>query len=91
MRRPGFNSPLAGLSDRELEVFRLIGEGHGTREIAEELQLRVKTVDSYQAHIKKKMSLKNSRELVQRAIQWAIGNEASGISLPPAVVLSKEK
>lgn len=65
-------SPIAGLSDRELEVFRLIGEGHGTRQIAEELHLSVKTVESYQAHIKEKLSLRNARELVQLAIRWAI-------------------
>ena len=46
-------SPLAELTDRELEVFRLIGEGHGTRQIADELHLSVKTVESYQAHIKR--------------------------------------
>ena len=63
--------PIADLSDRELEVFRLIGEGHGTRRIAEELHLSVKTVESYQAHIKDKLSLKSGRELVQRAIQWS--------------------
>ena len=66
-------SPMAELTDRELEVFRLIGEGHGTRQIAEKLHISVKTVESYQAHIKEKLSLKNSRELVQRAIQWTIG------------------
>ena len=63
-------SPISDLSDRELEVFRLIGDGHGTRQIAQELHLSVKTVESYQAHIKEKLSLKNARELVQRAIQW---------------------
>lgn len=66
-------SPVAGLTDRELEVFRLIGEGHGTRQIAEDLHISVKTVESYQAHIKEKLSLKNARELVQRAIQWTVG------------------
>ena len=65
-------SPVAGLSDRELEVFRLIGEGHGTRQIAEELHVSVKTVESYQAHIKEKLSLRSARELVQHAIQWTI-------------------
>ena len=64
------NSSIADLSDRELEVFRLIGEGHGTRQIAEELHLSVKTVESYQAHIKDKLSLRSARELMQRAIQW---------------------
>ncbi len=58
------------LTDRELEVFRLIGQGHGTRQIAEELHLSVKTVESYYAHIKEKLSLKNGRELVQHAVQW---------------------
>jgi DNA-binding NarL/FixJ family response regulator len=64
-------SPVAELTDRELEVFRLIGDGHGTRQIAEELHISVKTVESYQAHIKEKLALKNGRELVQRAIQDA--------------------
>jgi DNA-binding NarL/FixJ family response regulator len=63
-------SPFEDLSDRELEVFRMIGRGHGTREIADLLHISVKTVESYQAHIKEKMSLKNARELVQRAVQW---------------------
>jgi len=68
-------SPIADLTDRELEVFRLIGDGHGTRQIAEELHISVKTVESYQAHIKEKLSLKNARELVQRAIQWTVADK----------------
>jgi len=63
-------SPVADLSDRELEVFRLVGAGHGTRQIAEDLHLSVKTVETYQAHIKEKLSLRNARELVQHAIEW---------------------
>jgi Response regulator containing a CheY-like receiver domain and an HTH DNA-binding domain len=63
-------TPIARLSDRELEVFRLIGGGLGTRQIAEELRLSVKTVESYQAHIKDKLGLQSSRDLVQRAIEW---------------------
>jgi DNA-binding NarL/FixJ family response regulator len=70
-------SPIADLTDRELEVFRLIGEGRGTRQIAEELHLSVKTVESYQAHIKEKLALKNGRELVQRAIQWKVADKTS--------------
>ena len=73
----GESSPIAGLSDRELEVFRLIGEGHTTRKIAEELRVSVKTIESYQAHIKEKLSLKNSRELVQRAIQWSLSEKSA--------------
>jgi DNA-binding NarL/FixJ family response regulator len=69
------NSSIGDLSDRELEVFRLIGEGHGTRQIAEELHVSVKTVESYQAHIKEKLSLRNARELMQRAFQWHTGEK----------------
>jgi DNA-binding NarL/FixJ family response regulator len=71
------NSSIADLSDRELEVFRLIGEGHGTRQIAEELHLSVKTVESYQAHIKEKLSLRSSRELMQHAIQWTMNEKSA--------------
>ena len=66
---PG-KSPMEALTDRELAVFRLIGKGRGTREIADELHVSVKTVETYQAHIKEKLSLKNARELVQHAFQW---------------------
>jgi DNA-binding NarL/FixJ family response regulator len=69
------NSSVADLSDRELEVFRLIGEGHGTRRIAEDLHLSIKTVESYQAHIKEKLSLRSSRELMQHAIQWSMNGK----------------
>jgi DNA-binding NarL/FixJ family response regulator len=73
----GPHSPIDSLTDRELEVFRLIGEGNGTRQIAEELHLSVKTVESHQAHIKEKMSFRSSRELVQHAIQWAISEKST--------------
>lgn len=63
-------SPLEDLSDRELEVFRLIGKGYSTRQIAEELHLSIKTIESHRAHIKEKLNLKNAMELVQHAIQW---------------------
>lgn len=71
------NSSIADLSDRELEVFRLIGEGHGSRQIAEELHLSVKTVESYQAHIKEKLSLRSARELMQHAIQWNMNEKTA--------------
>ena len=67
-------SRIASLSDRELEVFRLIGEGRATREIAEELHLSIKTVETYQAHIKEKLALRSGRELIQHAIQWKISD-----------------
>ena len=70
-------SRIASLSDRELEVFRLIGEGRATREIAEELHLSVKTVETYQAHIKEKLALRSGRELIQHAIQWKINEKTA--------------
>jgi DNA-binding NarL/FixJ family response regulator len=67
---PAEHSSMTELTDRELEVFRLIGDGLGTRQIAEALHLSVKTVESYQAHIKEKLSLRSGRELVQHAVEW---------------------
>jgi len=58
------------LSDRELEVFRLIGKGHGIRQISERLYLSVKTIETYRAHIKDKLNLADAAELLQYAIQW---------------------
>lgn len=63
-------SPLDSLSDRELEVFRLIGEGHGTRQVAEKLHLSVKTIETYRAHIKEKLGFKDANELFRAAIEW---------------------
>ncbi len=58
------------LSDREMEVFQLIGNGFGTRQIAEKLNLSVKTIDSYREHLKLKLRLENGADLVRHAIQW---------------------
>jgi DNA-binding NarL/FixJ family response regulator len=63
-------STVAGLSERELEVFQLIGQGYGTREIAEMLNLSVKTIESYRANVKQKLNLKSAPELVQYAVIW---------------------
>jgi DNA-binding NarL/FixJ family response regulator len=63
-------SPVANLSDRELEVLQLIGQGHGTRQIAEDLCLSVKTIESHRAHIKEKLTLKTAPEMVRFAVQW---------------------
>jgi DNA-binding NarL/FixJ family response regulator len=68
-------SRIAALSDRELEVFRLIGEGRATREIADELHLSIKTVETYQSHLKEKLALRSGRELIQHAIQWKINEK----------------
>lgn len=58
------------LSDRELQVFELIGQGMGTRNIAEALHLSTKTIESHRERIKKKLKLDNASELLQHAIQW---------------------
>jgi DNA-binding NarL/FixJ family response regulator len=63
-------SPVSRLADRELEVFQLIGSGQGTRKIAENLNLSVKTVESYRARIKEKLQLDDGIQLLQRAVQW---------------------
>ena len=63
-------SPVDRLSDRELEVFRLIGAGYGTREMAHKLHLSVKTIETYRAHIKEKLNLLDANELLRTAITW---------------------
>jgi DNA-binding NarL/FixJ family response regulator len=73
-RAAGPGSLMERLSDRELEVFSLIGQGRGTRQIAEQLHLSVKTIESHRAHIKEKLNLKNATELVHRAIQMRENN-----------------
>ena len=60
-------SSLEALSDRELQVFRMIGRGLSTRQIAGQLHLSVKTIESHREHIKAKLGLENSTELVQQA------------------------
>jgi len=63
-------SSVSQLSDRELEVFRLLGRGKGTRQIASELDLTIHTINSFRARIKEKLGLKNSSELLLQAIHW---------------------
>jgi DNA-binding NarL/FixJ family response regulator len=67
------------LSLRELEVFELIGRGNSTREIAEQLNLSVKTIETYRAHIKNKLQLRSGTELMQKAIHW-VENESHRIN-----------
>lgn len=67
----GKGSMVASLSDRELEVFHLIGRGMTTRAIAEELDLSVKTVEAHKANIKTKLGLKSAPELQRLALTWA--------------------
>lgn len=66
----GGGSTVASLSDRELEVLQLIGRGQGTRQIAEQLSLSVKTIESHRAHIKEKLNIKTAPEMVRFAVEW---------------------
>jgi DNA-binding NarL/FixJ family response regulator len=63
-------SPMQHLSDREFEVFQLIGKGIGTRAIAEQLHLSVKTVEVHRANLKKKLNLQRAPDLVRAAVRW---------------------
>ncbi len=64
------------LSNRELEVFRLLGQGRGTRDIAQEMNVSVKTVETYRAHIKQKLGLTTAPELMRVAVEWLHAVEA---------------
>lgn len=68
-------SPIEKLSDREFEAFQLIGQGKGTRDIADHLHLSVKTVEVHRANIKEKLKLKSATDLVREAVRWT---EAQG-------------
>jgi DNA-binding NarL/FixJ family response regulator len=69
-RRSVSTSPVERLSDREFEVFQLIGQGKGTREIAQHLHLSIKTVEVHRANIKQKLKLKTATDLVRHAVRW---------------------
>jgi DNA-binding NarL/FixJ family response regulator len=68
--RRASSSPIETLSDREFEVFQLIGQGRSTRDIAAQLHLSSKTVDVHRAHIKEKLELKDGTALVRHAVRW---------------------
>lgn len=69
------------LSDRERHVLTLIGKGLGTREIAQQLDLSVKTIESHYAHLKEKLGARNGRELLRLAVGWA--DDPPHLSAPP--------
>lgn len=69
-RREPRGTLVDSLSDRELEVFTLIGRGFGTRQVAEKLSLSVKTVETYREHIKDKLKIGNAAKLVRQAVAW---------------------
>jgi DNA-binding NarL/FixJ family response regulator len=66
------------LSDRELEVFEWLGHGLSTSDIADKLHLSVKTIETYRAHIKDKLKLKNATELVHHAVHWVQNKNSLG-------------
>jgi DNA-binding NarL/FixJ family response regulator len=66
----GSSSPIEKLSDREFEVFQLIGQGKSTRDIAAQLHLSPKTVDVHRGHIKEKLELKDATALIRHAVRW---------------------
>ena len=70
--QPPDQSPIERLSDRELEVFELIGQGLTTHQIANKLHLSPKTVESYRENLKKKLELKSGTELTRHAVQWVL-------------------
>jgi DNA-binding NarL/FixJ family response regulator len=65
------------LSNRELQVFELIGRGVPSSQIASQLNLSIKTIETYQANIKKKLRLTSAHELNQRAIRWVMDEDSS--------------
>jgi DNA-binding NarL/FixJ family response regulator len=74
---PSRNSPVDALSDRELEIVTMIGNGTPTREIAKRLSISIKTVESHRAHIKDKLSLTNATQLVQWCVRWVEENKGA--------------
>lgn len=69
-RGPASGGHLGGLTDREFEVFEMIGRGLGTAEIADRLHVSVKTIETYRSNIKTKLNLKDATELVRYATSW---------------------
>jgi DNA-binding NarL/FixJ family response regulator len=67
----GSASPVERLTDRELEVFRFVGDGMTTRQMAEKLSLSVKTIEAHIAHIKSKLGVGTGRELQRHAFKWS--------------------
>src|SRR2546426_5793915 len=65
---------IQGLSERQLQVFQLLGSGLSSREIADSLHLSVKTIETYRENLKHKLQIRDSAELVRRAKEWVQGS-----------------
>jgi DNA-binding NarL/FixJ family response regulator len=74
---PSKESPVDALSDRELEIVTMIGNGIATRDISKRLNISIKTVESHRAHIKAKLSLGHATQLVQWCVRWVEQNKGS--------------
>ncbi len=72
--------PVTALTARELEVFRLIGGGFSTRQIADQLEMSMKTVDAHRRHMREKLNLRTASELIRYATQWVSGHPAEVVS-----------
>ena len=66
----GATTSVSALTDREFEVYRLLGQGKEPHEIARTLHLSIKTVDTHRAHIRQKLGLRNATELIHHATRW---------------------
>lgn len=72
------STPITALTDREFQIFRLIGEGKDARRIAQQLHLSSKTVDAHRANIRQKLAISNSTELAMYAVRWVESEDSAG-------------
>jgi len=70
------DDPVAALTDRELEVFEMLGSGISSREIADRLELSMKTVDAHRRHMREKLNLRSTGELMRYATRWVASRPA---------------
>ena len=75
-RPRGSSSPIEKLTDREFEIFQLIGQGKSTRDVAAQLHLSPKTVDVHRSHLKEKLDLKDATALIRHAVRWVETQQA---------------
>ena len=82
-RNRGPETRVEGLSDRELHVFRMLGEGCSSRKISDDLHLSIKTIETYRENIKHKLGLRNAAELIRQATQWVHASASQALASPP--------
>jgi DNA-binding NarL/FixJ family response regulator len=82
---PVRDGQVEGLSDRELQVFRMLGTGMGSRRIGDDLHLSVKTIETYRENIKHKLGLRNAAELIRLATHWVQTSVSNDMGSPPAI------